>query len=344
MASLPKTYKAAFIVEIGKPLEVRDVEMKLPAPGEVLVKVLASGMCGSDSILIRFGMHGMQKELPLIPGHEIVGDVVAVGDGVTSIAVGERVGGAWHGGHDGTCSACHRGVFQMCDNEQITGVTRDGGYAEYVSIRQEAAVRLPKDCDPVETAPLLCAGVTTFNSLRQQHITQGTVVAVQGLGALGHLAVQYTQKMGYDVVAISSGDSKREDAAELGAIGYINASAEDPATVLQTKYGGAAAIVCTAPNPAIIPGLVRGLRALGTLLVLAPVSGVEIDLQPFVGRGLKLTGWPSGHADDSAEAVAFAKNHGVKTYIERYKFADVNAALDRLLSGKAHFKVVLDMQ
>lgn len=343
MASLPKTYKAAVLEKIGSPLVVKDLPLQMPGPSEVLVKVLASGMCGTDGILAQQGFAGLEKPMPLVLGHELVGDVVAVGDGVTSLSLGDRVGGEWHGGHDGTCRACQRGVFQMCANEVVTGVNRDGGYAEYALLFANTVVHLPKDSDPVETAPLLCAGVTVFNSLRRQGIPQGGLIAVQGFGAMGHLAVQFTHKMGYDVVVISSGDAKRDFATQMGAIGYINASVEDPAEELQ-KRGGAVAIVCTAPNPDTVGGLVLGLQELGTLLVLSPVSGVKMDLAPIVLRGRKVTGWPAGHSLDSEDTVRFARNHGVKTMIERYKFADVLAGFDRMLSGKARFKVVLDMQ
>ncbi|CAK7214722.1 hypothetical protein SBRCBS47491_002246 [Sporothrix bragantina] len=341
--ALPKTYKAAVLENIGSPLVVKDLELQMPGPGEVLVKILASGVCGSDAILAKQGFANLEKPMPLVPGHELVGDIVAVGEGVTTLSLGDRVGGGWHGGHDGSCRACQRGVFQMCDHEHITGVTRNGGFAEYAIVRADGAVHLPRDCDPIETAPLLCAGVTVFNSLRRQGIPQGGLVAVQGFGALGHLAVQFTQKMGYDVVVISSGESKREYALQLGAIGYINASTEDPAAALKA-LGGAVAVVCTAPSPATVGRLLYGLQELGTLLVLSLVNGVSMDLTPIILRGLKVAGWPAGHALDSADTVRFAERHGVKTMIERYKFSDFDAAWDRMISGKARFKVVLDMQ
>ncbi|EFX04577.1 alcohol dehydrogenase [Grosmannia clavigera kw1407] len=343
MSSLPKTYKAAVLEEQGQPLVIRDVPLELPGPGQVLIKVLACGVCGSDGHVQMHGMGPVQKALPLVLGHEIVGDIVAVGSGVTGFSEGERIGGSWHGGHDGTCRSCQRGLFQICERGQINGVSRDGGFAEYALLQTEAAVRLPADADPVETAPLLCAGITVFNGLRKLHIEQGSLVAVQGLGALGHLAVQYGRAMGYDVVVLSSNDSKRAYVSELGAIAYVDASSEDSVQALQ-RLGGAAAIVCTAPNPAIIGGLIGGLQPQGTLLVLSPVSGVQIDMTPMVVRGLRLAGWPSGHALDSQDAVAFAQRHGIKTLIEPYKFADIDKAFERMHSGKARFKVVVDMQ
>lgn len=343
MAALPKTYKAAVLVKTGAPLELRDLPLVQPGPGEVLVRILACGVCGSDGHVQMHGMGPMQKEFPLVLGHEFVGDVVAVGSGVTNFQGGERVGGPWHGGHDGTCRSCQTGVFQMCEKEAINGVTRDGGFAQYVLLRSEAAVRLPADVDPVEIAPILCAGVTVFNSLRKQKIEQGALVAVQGLGALGHLAVQYAHAMGYDVAVLSSGPTKKAFAMELGASAYIDTSAQDTAAALQA-LGGAAAVLCMAPDPTVVPALINGLRPQGTLIALSPMMGVTIDLPVVILRGIKIAGWPSGHALDCEDAVAFAARHGVKTHIERYKFSNIQEAMERMHSGKARFKVVLDMR
>ncbi|KAG5762733.1 hypothetical protein H9Q72_009169 [Fusarium xylarioides] len=242
--SLPKTYKAASFDESGSKLALKEVELQQPGPGFVLVKVLACGVCHSD-LWVQEGRFG--DLFPRVPGHELVGDVVAVGDGATSFKVGERVGGAWHGGHDGTCRSCQTGSFQLCDNGAINGVTMDGGYAEYVLLHAEAAVRIPSDADPAEVAPLLCAGVTVFNAIRRIGVLQGGLVAVQGLGGLGHLALQYASKMGYTVVAMSAGSGKRDFAMKLGAHNYIDSSKEDPCEALQ-KLGGANMILSTAPN------------------------------------------------------------------------------------------------
>lgn len=272
-SSLPKTYKAAVFETKGGNLTLKDIPLEKPSKGQVLVKVLACGVCHSDD-LVRNGVLG--DVLPRIPGHEIVGDVVAVGDGVTRFKGGERVGGPWHGGHDGTCRSCQRGLFQTCDNGAINGVTRDGGYAEYVLLRAEAVVRVPSQADPAEVAPLLCAGVTVFNAMRQMSVLQGGIVAVQGLGGLGHLAVQYASKMGYKVVAMSRGSDKKDFAKKLGAHEYIDTSNEDVVAALQ-KMGGADMIVATAPNPKAISPLVGGLAVRGKLVVLAPVGPVEFD-------------------------------------------------------------------
>ncbi|KAK7963410.1 alcohol dehydrogenase, partial [Apiospora saccharicola] len=275
--------------------------------------------------------------VPLVPGHEIIGDVVAVGEGVSRVAVGERAGGPWHGGHDNACTNCARGLFQTCDNKQVNGVTRDGGYAEYVLLREEAVVRLPKETDPAEAAPLLCAGVTVFNGIRKLHVEQGGLFAVQGIGGLGHLAIQYASKMGYRVVAISSGASKRDFATQLGAHAYIDASADDPIQKL-TEMGGAAAIVATAPNPEAIGPLVAGLRPGGKLLVVAAAGPITVDSNILLGKAASVHGWPSGHALDSEEAVRFAADHGIKCMVEKFSLGDANEAMEHCISGKVRFR------
>ncbi|KAI2623748.1 alcohol dehydrogenase [Xylaria nigripes] len=339
MSSLPKTYKAAAIVKKGQPLAIQERELKKPGRGQVLVKVLACGVCHSD-LIIADGAFG--ERFPLVPGHELVGDVVAIGEGVSRVSKGDRVGGPWHGSHDGTCRSCNRGLFQMCENSKQNGVSFDGGYAEYVLLYDEAVVRVPKDMDPAQVAPLLCAGVTTFNSMRKQHVEQGNLVAIQGLGGLGHLAVQYANKMGYRTVAISSGSAKQKFAYELGAHEYIDTSKDDPVAKLQSM-GGAAMIVATAPSPKAISPLIGGLQAGGKFVVLAPVGPVEFDTAQMVTKGISVVGWPSGHALDSEEAIQFAQTHGVKCMVEKFSLSDVNKAMEICGSGKVRFRAVLLM-
>lgn len=340
MASLPQTYKAVVLHEANAPFKLQDVELQRPGPGEVLVKVRACGVCFSDVATA----HGeMGPVFPRVPGHEIVGDVVEVGSGVSRFSGGERVGGPWHGGHDGQCRQCARSQFQMCDNKAVNGVSRDGGFAEYVLLRAEAVVRVPKEIDPPAAAPLLCAGVTVFNGIRKLHVEQGALVAVQGLGGLGHLAVQYARHMGYEVAVLSSGDDKAAFAEQLGAHHYINTKTSDAAVELN-KLGGAAIIVQTAPNPKVVSGLVAGLAPDGKLLSLAPVGPVEIDTVALVMKGASVHGWPSGHALDSEEAIRFAMNHGISCYIEKFPFADVQNAVDSLIAGKPRFRNVLVME
>ncbi|KAI8292262.1 hypothetical protein K4K60_009463 [Colletotrichum sp. SAR11_57] len=330
MASLPKTYKAAVIKSVRAPLEIVDQELKKPGPGQVLVKVLACGVCHSD-VVVQEGGFG-DGLFPRVPGHEIIGDVVAVGDGVSRFQGGERVGGAWHGGHDGTCTQCQKGFFQTCQNTAVNGVSMDGGYAEYVLLRAEAVVRVPKNMDPADSAPLLCAGVTVFNSIRKQGIEHGSLVVIQGLGGLGHLGVQYANKMGYKVAVLSSGSSKKEFATKLGAHEYIDTSAEDPVKRLQ-ELGGAALIVATAPHAKAISPLTGGLMPGGKLLVLAPVGKLEVDSVDLIIGGKSVGGWPSGHQIDTEAALDFAATHGVKCMVEKFPLTEARKASEHMISN-----------
>ncbi|KFY19608.1 hypothetical protein V493_07892 [Pseudogymnoascus sp. VKM F-4281 (FW-2241)] len=339
MTSLPKTYKAVVVNKANDPFKLTDVELKLPSANQVLIKTLACGVCFSD--LAMAGGH-FGDCFPRVPGHEVVGDIVSVGEGVTHLKNGDRVGGPWHGGHDGICRSCQRGQFQLCDKRAVNGYTLDGGYAEYVILRAEAVVRVPKEIDPAEAAPLLCAGVTVFNGIRKMHVEQGALVAVQGLGGLGHLAVQFAKKMGYEVVALSTSDDKAEFAKVLGADHFINTKVSDVGTELM-KLGGAAIIVQTAPNPKVIGNLINGLAPCGQLLSLAPAGPVEFDTAVLVAKAASVTGWPSGHALDSEEAIKFATVHGIKCMIEKYPLDKVQEAVDSLKAGKPRFRNVLVM-
>ncbi|MCJ1338841.1 hypothetical protein MMC09_004130 [Bachmanniomyces sp. S44760] len=310
--SIPKSHKAAIFKEAGKPLVIEDVETQEPKAGEILVKVLACGVCRSDEIT-QHAAWG--NPLPMIPGHEIVGDVVAVGSGDKQWKVGDRVGGGWHGGHDNQ---------------------------EYCILRTEAVVRVPHDADPAKTAPLLCAGVTVFNSVRQLNVTPGSLVAVQGLGGLGHLALQYLNKMGFKVVALSSSASKEKFAKELGAHEYIDTSKEDAGAAL-TKLGGAALVVVTAPNPDIVGPLINGLGPRGKLLILAPSPEITVPFGPMIANGLSLHGWPSGHALDSEDAVNFAQVHDVNCLIETFPLSKAQEAYEHMQSGKVRFRSVVVM-
>jgi len=340
--NIPKTCKAVVLTKPGDPWPIKEVPVELPQAGEILIKVKACGVCHSD-VALQAGHFGPMAKFPVIPGHEVVGDVVAVGPNEKKWKVGDRVGGPWHGGHDGTCKACNRGLFQMCDHEEINGVTRNGGYAEYTTLRTEATVGVPSDLDIAETAPLLCAGITVFNSIRKLNIPQGDTVVIQGLGGLGHLALQYSRKMGYKTIAVSTSDAKKDFATRLGANEYIDTSKQDAAEAIQ-KLGGAAAVVVTAPNPQVIGPMLNALHAAGKLLVLAPVGPVEVNTATMIGKGLSVHGWPSGHALDSEEAIDFARNQGVKCMVEKFPLSKVQDAVDHMLSGKARFRAVLMME
>ncbi|GAA6016852.1 hypothetical protein JCM10207_003273 [Rhodosporidiobolus poonsookiae] len=331
--SAPKTYKAAQVKEKGGKLELVDIEYKAPGPGQIVVKVLASGVCHSDSVVVE---QHMPTGLPRVPGHEIVGDVFAVGEGEGRWKVGDRVGSGWHGGHDLTCASCLKGDFVTCKNENINGVFTDGGHAEYVTLRTEAVCSIPTDIKPEQAAPLL----TTFNSLRNMDVHPGDVVAIQGIGGLGHLGVQFARKMGYKTVALSGSDSKRALAAELGAHEYIDGSKEDQGEALQ-KMGGAKVVLCTAPNPKVINTLVNGLAVNGTLLVLAVADKIDVPIVPLIMKRLSVRGWPSGRPADSEDTVKFAQTAGVEVRTETYPLEKIQDAYDSMMNGKARFRSVI---
>lgn len=340
---LPKTFKAAVITGANQPLEIKQIPMLEPEAGELLLKVHACGVCHSDSNVLAGEMGGPPSISRL--GHEFIGTVVATGAGVSQWQAGDLVGGAWHGGHDGHCKSCSRGDFQMCEREQVNGVSRDGGYGEYAVLRAEAAVRIPKELaqgDLAAWAPFLCAGVTVFNGMRRMGVMAGDVVAVQGLGGLGHLAVQYARKMGYRTVALSRGEGKRFFAMELGAHDYIDTSAGDAAEQLQ-RLGGAALIVVTAPSADAITPLIGGLAARGTLLIHTAIGPVPVNTVAMVVKALVVRGWPSGHALDSQEAIQFARQNDVRCMVEKFPLEQANEAMAHMLSGKARFRAVLTM-
>lgn len=337
--SLPKTYKAMVAKAADASLELTEVELKHPTPNQVLVKVLACGVCHSDLHVTG----GHMGPLPRVPGHEIVGDIVELGSSVSGFKVGDRVGGPWHGGHDGTCKPCQQGKFNVCEHEDVNGVTMDGGYAEYVLLRSEALARVPKEMEPAEVAPLLCAGITVFNGLRKQRIQHGSLIAVQGLGGLGHLAVQFASKMGYEVVVLSSGDDKADFAKELGAHHYINSKSKNVAEEL-TKLGGADCVIQTAPNPALLGPLLGGLAVDGKIVLLSPMGEASFDTVTMVIKRLAIQGWPSGAAIDSEETIAFAQRHGIKCMYEKFPMADAQKALDSIVAGKPRFRNVLVME
>lgn len=336
---LPKTYKHAVFKEAGGPLAVEQTNLTMPATGEVLVKVEACGVCFSDHIAQSYGLRG---SFPIVPGHEIIGKVAAVGENVSQWHVGDRIGGPWHGGHDGTCPACQKGHFQMCDLGIINGVTKNGGYAEYCILRAEAGVRIPSHVDAAKYAPILCAGVTVFNSMRRMNVPPGSTVAIQGLGGLGHLAIQYANRFGWRVVALSRDSKKEQFVRELGAHEYIDSSKVDSAEALR-KLGGAALIVATAPDPKVIPPLLKGLDILGKLLVLAVPGEVAFDTRLMISRGLSIHAWPSGHAIDSEETIQFTELQGINCMVQTFPLEKANEAYEAMTKGTVRFRAVITM-
>ncbi|KAH8678357.1 dehydrogenase [Xylariales sp. PMI_506] len=337
--SLPKTYKHAVFKEQGAPLVVEETELKLPGETEILIKVEACGVCYSDMYAQYNGMGG---GFPLVPGHEVIGRVAAIGSGVKGWKAGDRIGTGWHGGHDGTCKACKQGWYQMCDAPIINGENKNGGYAEYCPIRAEAAVPIPENVDAAKYAPILCAGVTIFNSIRHMNIKPGSTVAVQGLGGLGHLALQYAKRMGYRVVAISRGAEKEAAARQLGADKYIDASQGDAGEALKA-LGGAQLIITTSPSSEAISPLIQGLGILGKLLVLSVPGELTVNTMAMLKYGVSVQSWPGGHAGDSADAIAFTELHNIDCVVEKFPLSEAQAAYEAMLSGKVRFRAVLTM-
>jgi propanol-preferring alcohol dehydrogenase len=324
----------------NEPLVAEERPVPEAGPGQVRIKVHACGICYSDHLVTGQLWPGL--ELPRVPGHEIAGVIDVVGDGVTQFKPGDRVGLGWHGGHDGTCTHCLAGHFIHCESAQITGISYDGGYGDYVVAPAVAVARLTDEMSFAEAAPLLCAGITTFNALRNSDARSGDVVGVQGLGGLGHLGVQYARAMGYEVVAISRGADKEGFAKELGAHHYVDSSRDDFAEAMQS-LGGARVILATAPNAKSISQLVPALGIEGNLLIVgAPFEPIEISALDLISMTRRVQGWPSGTATDSTDAVAFAQKHGVRPMIEKFPLDDAQAAYERMMSGKARFRVVLD--
>ena len=331
------TYRAMQISRAKGDFEL--VNREVPAPGEVLIRVEACGICHSDFFIKEGYWPGIQY--PRVPGHEVMGRIEQVGHGVTAWKKGERVGAGWHGGHCFVCDPCRKGDFINCRNGAITGITRDGGYAEYMTASQHAIARVPSKLDSAEAAPLLCAGITTYNALRHSGARAGDLVAVQGIGGLGHLGVQFAAKMGFNVAAVSGGAGKEKLARELGAGHYIDARKCDPAEALQ-KLGGARGILATAPDSKAISALVGGLGVNGNLVVVgASMEPIEVSpIQLILGRR-SVSGWPSGHARDSEDTLNFSALSGVRSRIEIYPLEKAAEAYERAMSNKARFRVVL---
>ncbi|AOV17158.1 alcohol dehydrogenase [Acidihalobacter aeolianus] len=339
---MPQTMKAIQVSRAGGEFEL--VERPLPAPneGQVRIRIHACGICHSD-LFVKEGLFpGI--EYPRIPGHEVVGVVDALGPGVTAWTPGQRVGVGWHGGHCHHCDACREGDFVNCANAKITGISFDGGYAEYMTAPEESLARVPEDLDSVAAAPLLCAGITTYNALRNSGARPGDLVAVQGIGGLGHLGVQFARQMGFRTVALSRGTDKEALARELGADEYIDTAATDAVAALQA-LGGARVILATAPNSRLISALFSGLGRNGRMIVVG-VDNEPIEVTPLqlIAGNHGLSGWASGHARDSEDTLAFSALRGVNAIVETYPLAQAAQAYERMLNNEARFRVVLTME
>jgi D-arabinose 1-dehydrogenase-like Zn-dependent alcohol dehydrogenase len=333
------TGRAVQVPAAGGAFEVVQKEFPEPGPGHVRIRVEACGVCHSDAITKFALFPGI--EYPRVPGHEVAGVVDAVGADVPLFKAGQRVGLGWHGGHCNYCSACRRGDFILCENGQISGISFDGGYADYVIAPANALALIPDDLKDVEAAPLMCAGVTTFNSLRHSGAKPGDTVAILGIGGLGHLAVQFAAKSGYRTVAIARGQDKAPLAKQLGAHIYIDSTTQDPGAELQ-KLGGAAVILSTLTNAEALAGGVNGLGPNGKLIIVGvPEKPFQVNAGQLIMGNRSIAGWASGTGMDSEDTLKFSALSGVKPLIETYPLERAAEAFDRMMSGKARFRVVL---
>jgi propanol-preferring alcohol dehydrogenase len=337
-----KDMKAVQVSEGGKGFEIVERQIPTPGPGQVRVKVEACGICHSDAFVKEGLFPGIAY--PRVPGHEVAGIIDEVGAGVDTWQKGQRVGVGWHGGHCFKCDACRAGDFILCQNAKICGISYDGGYQEYMLAEQEALAAIPDELTSVEAAPLLCAGITTYNSLRNSGARGGDVVAVHGIGGLGHLAVQFARQLGYKTVALSRGKDKEALAAKLGAHYFIDTASENAVEALQ-KLGGARVILATAPDSKSISGLIDGLGRNGKLLIVAAaLEPIQVSPLQLIGGRRTVAGWPSGHAKDSEAVLGFSTLTGVRPMIETFPLEKVTEAYETMIHNRARFRVVLTMQ
>ena len=318
------------------------VERPIPeaAPGTVRIKVAACGICHSDALVKEGLWPGLQY--PRVPGHEVAGTIDAIGAGVTGLAPGQRVGVGWHGGYCGRCEQCRRGNLFACETQQVTGISFDGGYGEYMIAPVSAVARFPDGLPPADAAPLLCAGVTTFNALRNSGARPGDVVAVLGVGGLGHLAVQYAAKAGFNVVAIARGKDKEPLARQLGASLYVDSQTQDPAAEL-LKLGGASVILSTVTAGEAMSAVQGGLAVNGKLLLIGVAESMRVSPLVLIPGNRSVKGWYSGTAIDSQDTLAFSARTGVRSMNESIPLERVSEGYDRMMSGKARFRMVLMM-
>ncbi len=335
------TMKVAQISKPGAGFQIVEREIPKPGAGHVRIKVQACGVCHSDVLTVEGLWPGIQY--PRVPGHEVAGIIDEVGAGVSAWKKGQRVGVGWHGGHDNTCRECRRGEFRNCRNVKITGVSYDGGYQQYMVVPVEALVPIPEILTDAEAAPLLDAGITTYNALRNSGAVPGDLVAVQGIGGLGHLGIQFANKFGYKVVAIGRGSENATLAKKLGANVYIDSKATNAAEELQ-KLGGARVIVATAPNSKAMSELIDGLGPNGKLMVIgATYDPIEVTPAQLIFGSKTIQGWAAGTPAASEDTLRFCELSGVRPMIETYPLEKAAEAYARMMSGKAEFRVVLTM-
>jgi D-arabinose 1-dehydrogenase-like Zn-dependent alcohol dehydrogenase len=333
--------KAAQISKPGGDFEVVEREIPKPGAGQVLIKVQACGVCHSDMFTKEGAWPGIQY--PRVPGHEVAGIVEELGPGVTGWKKGQRAGVGWHGGHDGTCLSCRRGDFRNCQNLKVAGISYDGGYQQYMVAPEEAVTAIPEGLSDVEAAPLLCAGITAYNALRHSGAMPGDLVAVLGVGGLGHLGIQFANKFGYKVAAVGRGAESAALAKKLGASVYIDNKVSNPAEELQ-KLGGAQVILATAPSSKAMSEVIDGLGPNGKLVVVgATMDPIEVTPVQLITGSRTIQGWASGTPADAEDTLRFSELTGVRPMIETYPLDKAAEAYARMMSGHAQFRVVLTM-
>jgi len=338
---MPSKMKAVQVSKPGGNFELVERNIPEPARGQVRIKVEACGICHSDALVKEGHWPGIQY--PRVPGHEIAGRIDAVGADVTNWMPGQRVGVGWHGGHCFVCDACRRGDFINCQNEKITGITHDGGYQEYMISPAEAVAAIPDDLPAADAAPLLCAGITVFNALRNSGARPGDLVAIQGIGGLGHLGIQYARQMGFRTFAIGRGKDKEALARKLGAWHYVDTAAGNPVAELQ-KFGGARIILATAPDAKSMSALFDGLSSNGKFIVVgASMDAITVTPIQLISGRKALQGWAAGTGKDSEDTMQFSAMTGVRPMIEKYPLEKATEAYDQMISGRARFRVVLTM-
>jgi propanol-preferring alcohol dehydrogenase len=336
-----KTMTAAVVYEAGGDFVLEQRPIPEPGENQVRIKVQACGVCHSDNVVKQGMMPGLSY--PRVPGHEVAGVIDALGESVSTWKLGDRVGVGWHGGHCFQCGPCRDGDFVNCDEKKICGVAYDGGYQEYMLAPTEALARIPDDLSDVEAAPLLCAGVTTYDALRNCNAKAGDLVAIQGIGGLGHLALQYAAKMGFRVIAISNGEAKRELALSLGAVDYIDSSAEDAGQALLQR-GGAKVLMVTAPHAEAVTSLADGLARNGQLLLVAILfEPISINSRLMIRKRASIQGWPCGSGIDSEATMNFSAQQSIRPHIEKYALENINEAWQQMITNQARFRVVIDM-
>lgn len=338
---MAKKMRAVQVPEPKGAFEIVEREIPEPQAGWVRIKVQACGICHSDSLTKDGTWPGIQY--PRVPGHEVIGTIDALGSGVEGWKTGQRVGVGWHGGHCGHCDNCRRGDFFACSVALLTtGISFDGGYAEYMTTPAVSLAAMPEELSAVESAPLMCAGLTTFNALRNSAARPGDVVAILGIGGLGHLGVQYAAKMGFRTVAIARGKDKEPLARKLGAMQYIDSTAQDPAAELN-KLGGAKVVIATVTNADAMTAAMGGLAPNGVFVVIGAAGPIQVDPLLLISGARSIKGWYSGTSIDSQDTLRFSALTDVKSMNEIFPLAKVDEAYERMMSGRARFRVVLDM-